>query len=169
MKQCKSCGSSFPVNFNQRYCSDLCAKTFRKQQAKEGKASYYNRNKDKIKKSSKAWYEANKERASVRSKAYRQANKEAIAGARFIAKYGITSQEYKELESSQSGVCAICWGKDRDCRNRPLSVDHDHSTGKVRGLLCGHCNKALGLLNDNLSTVEKAFRYMEKHYQNPTD
>jgi hypothetical protein len=71
--------------------------------------------------------------------------------------YGLEPTDYEEMLTAQGGVCAICEGEPGD---RPLDVDHDHSTGQVRGLLCHKCNKALGLLNDN---VDAAQRYLEAH------
>jgi len=63
-----------------------------------------------------------------------------------IRRYGITSTEYEKILTSQGGTCAICG---RNPRTRRLAVDHDHRTGKVRGLLCWTCNKkVIGNRND---------------------
>jgi len=73
--------------------------------------------------------------------------------------YGITTQQYNELFLRQEGLCAIC-GRHQAEFKRRLAVDHDHATGKVRGLLCGLCNRALG----GFSTVNKlqaAIEYLE--------
>jgi len=82
-----------------------------------------------------------------------------------IREYGITDEDYDNLLEFQEGVCAIC-GK--SCATgRKLSVDHDHSTGKIRGLLCNYCNhKLLGPIRDNLSLLKKMVDYMEF---NPSD
>lgn len=63
------------------------------------------------------------------------------------AKYGITKQAYDEMEHQQGYKCAACR------ENRPLVIDHDHRTGRVRGLLCRQCNVALGLLKENVDTL----------------
>ena len=55
-----------------------------------------------------------------------------------VRRYGITSADYEKILKSQGGRCAICG---RLPRTRRLNVDHDHKTGKVRGLLCYTCNK----------------------------
>src|SRR6476469_6189244 len=60
--------------------------------------------------------------------------------------YGITFEEYDFMLDRQNGVCAICKG----VHGRRLAVDHNHETGKVRGLLCGSCNAALFLLEDSI-------------------
>lgn len=72
-------------------------------------------------------------------------------------KYGITEPEYLALLASQGNACAICCTQPNGQR---LAVDHDHTTGKVRGLLCGHCNKALGLFGDDADRLRKAAEYV---------
>ena len=61
---------------------------------------------------------------------------------------------------AQDGLCAIC---ERHPEDGVLRVDHDHSTGKIRGLLCRHCNLALGNMSDDVSLLRKAIAYLEKH------
>lgn len=79
--------------------------------------------------------------------------------------YGLTLQDYENLYVAQGGLCAIC--------SRPetkklagkllrLCVDHNHTTGKVRGLLCSRCNVAIGLLNDDLLMLQAATEYLRK-------
>lgn len=73
-------------------------------------------------------------------------------------KYGITSEDYATALDVQGGGCAIC-GKPPT--NRRLSVDHDHKTGKVRGLLCMSCNRGLGTYKDNSANLRKAAEYLD--------
>ena len=76
-----------------------------------------------------------------------------------LRKYGITSDEYDALTELQSGVCGICFGDANHgaSRNRGfLSIDHNHKTGSVRGLLCSNCNLALGLFRDSAETLTRA-------------
>ena len=61
-------------------------------------------------------------------------------------KYGMGIDEYEHLLQQQGGVCAICHRAPVD---RALHVDHDHTTGQVRGLLCAGCNIGMGYFNDN--------------------
>jgi hypothetical protein len=71
--------------------------------------------------------------------------------------YGLTPEQYNEILEEQNG-CKICHKKsDR------YHVDHDHSTGKVRGILCLSCNVAIGHFSDNLSTLQNAIAYLSKH------
>lgn len=107
----------------------------------------------------RAWHKTDKGKA-YRKKRYEN-NKEWFflnnkKGA-LKRKYKITLEQYQELFEKQNGVCAICKGIEE---GRMLSVDHNHSTGKVRGLLCGSCNRALGLFQDSPVLLETAKEYV---------
>jgi hypothetical protein len=71
-------------------------------------------------------------------------------------RYGITKEDFDTLMLNQNGVCAICFTKTKT----RLHIDHSHKTGKVRGLLCGNCNRALGLFYDNCSILLSAVKYL---------
>lgn len=78
--------------------------------------------------------------------------------------YKISLEEAACIFEKQSGRCAVCGSK--GFRMNPnamflLVVDHDHTTGKVRGMLCHNCNRALGLLQDNISALETSIKYLE--------
>ena len=82
-----------------------------------------------------------------------------------MKKYGITLEEYESLLDAQGGKCAICQsphpgGNGRT--NYSWPVDHDHATGKVRGLLCRNCNVGLGLLGDSETRVAAALTYLRQ-------
>lgn len=68
--------------------------------------------------------------------------------------YGISLDDFERMVVEQDGKCAICGSVE------PLCVDHDHSSGQIRGLLCGRCNKGLGLLGDSLEGLLKAVEYL---------
>lgn len=84
-----------------------------------------------------------------------------------LKQYGITREQYEELSAKQNGLCAICGLPETSTEPlrgtlRRLCVDHDHRTGgKFRGLLCGHCNRALGNFKDDIEVVKKAVVYLE--------
>lgn len=77
-----------------------------------------------------------------------------------MVKYNITDSEWRDMANSQDYCCAIC-GKHQP--KKRLAIDHDHKTGKIRGLLCSNCNTALGLLKDNISIAESAVKYLKRH------
>lgn len=75
--------------------------------------------------------------------------------------YGITESDYLLMYENQQGVCAICFGKST-LKSGRLAVDHCHKTGKIRGLLCRHCNSGLGLFRDNAENLDRAIKYLRK-------
>ena len=75
-------------------------------------------------------------------------------------KYGISLAQYDEMLTKQGCRCSICNSPDSKRQGQRLMVDHCHETGKVRGLLCNPCNAAIGLLGDNISTLQKAINYL---------
>jgi len=73
--------------------------------------------------------------------------------------YGLPAGGYERLYRFQGGVCAIC--RRATGASRKLSVDHDHKTGRVRGLLCRPCNDLLGHIRDDVQTAQRVVRYLE--------
>jgi hypothetical protein len=73
--------------------------------------------------------------------------------------YGISREDYDRMFSEQKGLCAIC--KNPPDGDKPLNVDHCHSTGKVRKLLCTKCNFGLGYFRDNISFLDAAAEYLK--------
>lgn len=85
--------------------------------------------------------------------------------------YGINLEEYYTMLMKQNSVCAICNNKENTIHNlskRPksLAVDHRHSTGKIRGLLCQKCNQAIGLFKEDIKILKNAIKYLEFHNEN---
>jgi hypothetical protein len=139
----------------------------------EKRKEYLEKNKDIIKKRSKQYYLRNlemfKEKAKRYStdpkrieyrKKYREENKDKAKEYKLLKTYNITLNDYNEMFKKQEGKCGIC-KKHQNKLNRRLYVDHDHSTGKVRELLCTSCNFKLGILE----TVDRDIFdvYSKKH------
>lgn len=74
--------------------------------------------------------------------------------------FDLTPEQYQEMSEAQNGVCAICKRPDR---KKALAVDHNHETGKVRGLLCNPCNRALGLFQDSADVLTTAADYLKEN------
>lgn len=114
---------------------------------------------------SKAWREANPERQKAASRRHHEKRKQAPGWqaykneAEMRRKYGLTMADFDALLESQGGVCAICKGKPNGPGKR-FHVDHCHNSSKVRGLLCGKCNTAIGLLDDDPARAESAAAYL---------
>lgn len=86
----------------------------------------------------------------------------------WMRNYGITREDYNRMLAEQVGKCAICGGDPEGGRASRLPVaafhvDHDHETGKVRGLLCAHCNTGLGKFKDDPARMRAAAGYLERH------
>lgn len=87
-----------------------------------------------------------------------------------LKRIGLTYAEYLEMLEAQNGVCAICKNPERGTRlgrTKELSVDHDHRTLAIRGLLCSACNTGLGLFRDSVEALRAAIRYLETTPGNP--
>jgi hypothetical protein len=79
---------------------------------------------------------------------------------RSLQRRNLTVEEYEQMLAAQNGVCAIC---ERKCTKfKRLSVDHDHLTQIIRGLLCDRCNNGLARFLDNIQLLKAAIRYLEK-------
>lgn len=76
--------------------------------------------------------------------------------------FGIEPEQYEEMLASQGGCCAICGMPETANGRKNLSVDHCHTTGLVRGLLCSKCNHGIGQFNDSVEVMKKAILYLEK-------
>lgn len=95
----------------------------------------------------------------------REANRNHYRGKDFRKKYGIGYAEYEQMLAAQNGVCACCGLGETKMQNgavRLLSVDHNHTTGAVRGLLCGNCNMTIGYAHDDIAILRKAIAYLER-------
>lgn len=73
-----------------------------------------------------------------------------------LKRYGITFKQKDEILRRQNGLCAICKRKLAKC------IDHDHATGRIRGILCNRCNLGLGFFEDNSDMLELAIKYLKK-------
>lgn len=95
-------------------------------------------------------------------KRYGEANRQSA----LKHKFGISADEYDAMHDNQNGCCAIC-GKpeamQRNGRTVLLSVDHNHTTGAIRDLLCTDCNKMLGHARENIETLRGAIDYLKRH------
>ena len=81
-----------------------------------------------------------------------------------IYAHGIDLHDYDTMLDEQNYRCAICGSEESNNPHREhFYIDHCHKTGKVRGLLCNHCNVMLGQAKDNISILHNAINYLEKH------
>lgn len=112
--------------------------------------AYFSKNREKICAGRKAYYMNNPQR------------KRDMANNTLKHNYGITLQDYELILVNQGGKCACC-GKTPEIQKYRLAVDHNHKTGKIRGLLCRNCNVSLGLVKENKDTLLNMIAYLEKY------
>lgn len=110
------------------------------------------------KRSNKLCRECHKIQCKVRWHARTPIEKQA---ARVKAMYGLEPEQYKSMYETQQGKCAIC--NEEPKTKRGLHIDHNHKTGKVRGLLCHGCNVALGSFKEDVNTLNKAIEYIRSN------
>ena len=150
-KECDFCGEVFSTNRLERiYCSRYCADSM-----------YRKFNKDKLVMQKKDWYNDNRERLLKSGIKVRKTDtwKDAHRDHCYRKNYGISLDDYNALLDLQKECCAICGIKQEDF-GKNLFVDHDHSTGEVRGLLCHKCNSGLGMFNDDIKLLHAAIDYL---------
>ena len=80
---------------------------------------------------------------------------------KYIHKYKISLDDYDAMMKVQGGVCKIC-GTDNPNGPGRFHVDRNHTTGKVRGLLCNKCNLGLGAFNDDINILAKSIQYLSR-------
>jgi hypothetical protein len=106
-----------------------------------------------------------KQQKEVRDR-YKQNHPEGAMDAHRQKKYGITPEQFHSLILKQNNCCAIC-GKPETIKWRgkikKLAIDHNHDTGKIRGLLCHFCNVGIGQFRDSLPLLQKAMDYIKLH------
>lgn len=81
------------------------------------------------------------------------------------SKYGLSYEQYEQMYNDQNGKCKTCSTdisiEAKKNGHETACVDHCHSTGKIRGLLCNHCNRAIGLLKENINTLNNIMNYLK--------
>lgn len=96
-------------------------------------------------------------------KAWRVRNRQTRLEKLLKQQYGMTLEDYQKLLDATGGVCGICLCSPTEDGQRRLVVDHDHATGRVRGLICRSCNLGLGYFKDDLTILLSALKYLEAH------
>jgi hypothetical protein len=143
-----------------------------KEKIKKYNAFYYKKHKKKHNAHSKAYYENNKESCKACQKRYAFARKEGISikkrAEHLKRAYGITIEQYDTMLKNQEGKCLICSEFEtvidpRTGKVKSLSVDHNHETGEIRGLLCRRCNIGLSYFKESSGLLKRASFYLESY------
>lgn len=121
-------------------------------------------------KKSSEWQKQNKERANEKNRRWAKENSEqkyfGSRSSKLKQNYNLSVDDYNEMMIAQNNVCKICkqeeTQKNAKGTNWSLSVDHCHSTGKVRALLCSKCNVGLSKFRENITYLENAINYLKE-------
>lgn len=148
---CIQCGNTTENKRGRRYkgptCEPCYTKEYRKRNPAVRKASqrnFFSNNPD---------YKRNRRRGLDK-----QTRQEIDRRSALKRDFGITPEQYDALLDIQNGVCAVC--KKCCATKKRLAVDHDHRTGRIRGLLCAGCNRGIGFLMDSPEHLEQGARYL---------
>ena len=166
MRTCQDCNQSLPLS--SFYFSNKANK-------KTGEIikHYYTRCKQCSKEHTSKLPSRQQEYRNTYLKGWRESNADRLydmqRGAHLLRTYGLSNDEYQALRQTQNSCCAICNTSEDTVfsvgkhSHTKLYVDHDHVTGKVRGLLCHSCNTLLGKANDDTSLLLKSIHYLERN------
>lgn len=166
-KRCKSCDETKPLDQFSRMrrdadiwhsdckaCRNTKVKAWKSTNPERVKAHEKNRNRD--------WPA---ELAAARARRATPEGRRNMRNWRLKQDHGITLDEYERMVADQGGVCKICRRPPRGGRthhDQMLHVDHDHSSGRVRGLLCRQCNVAIGFLDEDVEIIASAIHYLRR-------
>jgi len=151
-RTCEVCGSEYqPYRANQRTCSAKC---------REGRTDARNK---------QVQYRQRpdvRERKNAARRIANNPNRVAINRRRALQRYGLTTEQHDEMLAAQNGRCAVCGALPDPEGKGPASrlhVDHDHTTGVHRELLCCNCNQGIGHFGDDPDRMRAAAAYIERH------
>ena len=137
---------------------------------------YYNNNKEGMNAKKRKWRIENKEVISIYNKEYVENNKEAVStykkecykenkeratAQQRNRRYGLLPKDYNTMLEEQDNKCKICLGEFND--QTVTNIDHCHTTNKVRGILCPHCNRGLGQFKEDIEVLTKAINYLQEN------
>lgn len=112
--------------------------------------------KECCKENASLWQLNNVDKSKTRQSVWAKKNPDKVKNTKLKDRYGITLEQYNRMLLQQQDQCKIC-----GMNEKRLFVDHDHVTGKVRGLLCFSCNTALGHFKDSVTFIESALNYLK--------
>lgn len=162
LKRCTMCKqvkafSEFSKQANGRF--GLCPRC-RKCKSEKAKKDNSSKYKAKHKASTRAYYLKNRSAIIKYSKEYYLANRDRYVQLQRLRQYGLTSEQFDAIKHEQEDKCAVCRGPYPGRGDRNWHVDHDHATGKVRGLLCWRCNVVIGNALDQIDILKSAVSYL---------
>jgi len=163
---CKECENNYYREWKNRNKEKIKEYSKKQNIKRKGKIKEYNKqyhlnHQEEVRIRHKIRYDLKREEIIQISMDYKKKHPKKVRNDKLKQNYGITLEDYNMMLSNQHDCCAIC-KKHKDDLKVILGVDHNHTTGKVRGLLCNKCNIALGGFNDNIELLNNAISYLIK-------
>lgn len=164
-RKCSACKETLEYGLFQSDSSRKDGISYECKSCKSKRSKTYRANNKKtISESGKKWYVSNKEKCAENSRKWHEKNIGKKRDKHLKKTYGINLVEYTKMVCDQNGLCLICNNPPTGSgRYEELFVDHDHVTGKVRGLLCNGCNTALGMVKESTDTLSNMIDYIKYH------
>ncbi len=147
MKTCTKCQTEKPLS---SFHKDV-----------HGAMGVKSRCKDCLRESFKQNYQAKKSEYAARNRQFRIDNPDYERSRHRLYTHGVTDQQFTELLTRQEYRCAIC----KKPVDKSAHLDHNHETGKIRGVLCSNCNRGIGHMQECPSILSSAIQYLEAHAQ----
>lgn len=129
---------------------------------KTSSKKYLQKHSEENRKKACKWAKDNPKKANIKTKRWADANKEKIQAKRRRQRYGLLQFEFDLMMKNQGNKCALCYEEFGLIYSQRPTVDHDHKTNKVRGILCDRCNRLLGGVNDDIKLLELAIEYLKR-------
>ena len=167
MKKCRKCGREKPL---EEFYKMAGMRDGHRNECKAcnlaAKARRHQANPEPVRERARRWKRENPERDAANQAAFRTSGKKRVSDRKshLRRKFGISLEDYEQLLQDQGGRCAICERPPRE--DIALHVDHEHGTGRIRGLLCFRCNNALGDLGDSRERLDAAAEYLDRTPEN---
>lgn len=161
MKKCNRCLLVKPISEFYTYSGSNTPMSKCKVCHNNQTMSYYHKNPELMKEQSKKRYETNKEKILKQHKKWQNKNVGIMRVYSWkVRGVDITYPQYVKMFNEQNGECKICKVKSHTLK-KGLAVDHSHITDEIRGLLCGKCNRGIGMFNDNPALLQIASHYVK--------
>jgi hypothetical protein len=132
----------------------------KKERKREGDKKYQRKNRKKLKAYKKKYYTSHKEELRAAYRTYQAMHKDEIKAYQLQRTYGISWEEYTDKLRESKGLCASCGRSFKD--GRDTCLDHNHETGKVRGIICRRCNSWLGKY-ENIEFRNNIEKYLNQY------
>ncbi len=147
---CKACQKKRSQEYQKKHKEALAAKSKRRRVL----------NSERDAAVQKHWRKLNREHVREIQKSWKARNKDRVLNNYYLWRFGISLIEVRQKIADQNGCCEIC-----NLACDKLEVDHNHTTGRVRGMLCPNCNTGFGLLKEDADILSNAIKYTQKYNQ----